>query len=269
MKTRTLLEWSAYFLIVLVPIAVLIMAFSGPVQRQNPATTGTGFQTSILAQTTTPRQRTAAIVDQVSSYNVNQQLITRVSASLVRAGYNVEVFSGSQVTVDLYLTLPSRGYSVIIFRVHSSSTVELGQGRVTSGAPVFLLTGEPYNALSYPYEQMMGQVRAVKIEAGIFFGIGPAFVSRSMKGTFSNTLIVLAGCESLANKDLAKAMIAKGASSVIGWSDSVGLDHNDKGIASLAQSLFENNLPVLEAVQATMKQIGKDPDYQSYLLSYP
>ena len=269
-KTQTLFRWGAYLLIVSVPIVVLLIAFSyQPVQRIESAWTRTAAQTSEPAITTRPRQRVAAILDQVSAYNVNQQLIEDVRACLVGAGYGVEVFSGTQVTVDLYRKLPSRGYDVVILRVHSTSTSEIGQGRVASGGPVFLLTGEPHNQLGYAYEQTMGRVRAVRIEAGTFFGIGPDFVAGSMEGTFPGTLIIIAGCESLANKDLAKALIARGASKVIGWSDSVGLEHNDKAIVSLTRSLFEKRLQVQEAIQATMNEVGKDPAFQSYLLSYP
>jgi len=269
-KTRALFRWSAYLLIASVPIAVLLIAFSyQPVQRIDSAWTRTVAQTTEPVSTTRSRQRVAAILDQVSAYNVNQQLIEEVRACLIRAGFGVEVFSGTQITVDLYRKLPSRGYDVIILRVHSTSTAELGQGRVASGGPVFLLTGEPYNQLGYPYEQTMGRVRAVRIEAGSFFGIGPDFVSTSMEGTFPGTLIVLAGCESLANKDLAKALVARGVSKVVGWSDSVGLEHNDKAILSLTRSLFEKRMQVPEAIQVTMNEVGKDPAFQSYLLSYP
>jgi hypothetical protein len=215
------------------------------------------------------RQKTAAILDQVAAYNVNEKLVDEVRDCLVSAGYRVEVFTGVQVSVDLYRKLPSREYDVIILRVHSTSTVDLGQGRTASGAPVVLLTGEPYNPLTYAYEQTMGRVRAVKIDAGTFFGVGPEFVSASMEGTFPGTLIIIAGCESMVNKDLAKALTARGASRIVGWTDSVTLDHNDKAITSLARNLFKKGLQVLEAIQATMNEIGKDPNSQASLVCYP
>ena len=269
-KAQTLFRWFGYLLIVSVPIAVVAVTFySEPRQQFESAWTRTVAQTSEPAFTMRTRQKTAAIFDQVAVYNINQKLIEEVRDCLVGAGYRVEVFSGVQVTVDLYRKLPSREYDVIILRVHSTSTVDLGQGRTASGAPVVLLTGEPYSSLSYPYEQTMGRVRAVKIDAGTFFGVGPDFVTASMEGTFPGTLIVVAGCESMVNKDLAKALTARGASRVVGWTNSVTLDHNDKAIASLARNLFKKGLQVLDAVQVTMNEIGKDPDSQASLVCYP
>jgi len=268
-NAQHLLQWFAYLMIVSVPIIVLAIAYyPQPVRQDEPVWTRTVAQTS-KPQVTIASPKKAAILDQVSTYSMNQELIENVRRSLGRAGYGVEVFSGAQITVELYRGLPSRQYDVIILRVHSTATVELESGRVGTGAPTVLLTGEPYEELRYPYEQMMGQVCRVKIDAGIFFGISAKFVAESMGGTFRGTLIVLAGCESLANKDMAKALVARGASQVIGWSDSVGLDHNDKAILSLARNLFEKKLSIPEAIQATMSEIGKDPVFQSYLLHYP
>ena len=209
------------------------------------------------------------ILDQLASYNRNEELITTVRSYLAQAGYTVEVFSGTQITVDLYRQLPSRGYGVIILRVHSSSTMEIGDSRVASGAPVYLLTGEPHNQLGYTYDQMMGYVRPVRIDSGTFFGIGPEFVAQRMQGTFRDTIIILAGCESLKNTNMAKALIAKGASHVIGWSDTVELAHNDKAIISLTRALFERRLSPTKAVTSTMQEIGKDPTFQSFLICYP
>jgi len=258
-------------MIVSVPILVLAIAYyPQPVGQDESVWTRTVAQTSKPPVTTFARPKIAAILDQVSIYNVNQELIENVRKSLGRAGYIVEVFSGPQITVDLYRGLPSRQYDVIILRVHSTMrALELGSGRVRTDAPTVLLAGEPYSEVRYVYEQIAGQVHRVRIEAGIFFGISAEFVAESMRGTFPGTLIVLAGCESLANKDMSKALIARGASQVIGWSDSVGLDHNDKAILSLARNLFEKKLSIPEAIQATMSEIGKDPVFQSYLLHYP
>lgn len=269
-KPQTLFRWLAYILIASVPIAVVIIGLP-PSQTPRPESlwTKTLAQTTLPEVTTHSRPKTAAIIDQVAAYNTNEELITNVRSHLDHAGYAVDVFIGIQVTVELYRRLPSRGYSVIVLRVHSTATFELAPGQRTSGGPVFLLTGEPHNSLSYAYEQTMGRVRAVRIDAGTFFGIGPDFVAASMEGTFPDTIIILAGCESLANKDLAKALIARGASRIIGWSDSVSLIHNDKAILSLSRNLFVKKLSIPEAVQATMSEIGKDPDLQSFLLHYP
>jgi hypothetical protein len=251
-----------------VPIAVLLIAFNAPTDsRPEGIWTRTTAQTSIFTVTTRPR--TAVILDQLAAYYPNHELISSVKGYLVRSGYQVEVFLGDQVTVDLYRTLPSKDYGVIILRVHSTSTVEVSQSRTVSGAPVFLLTGELHNYVSHSYDQLMSYVRPVKIDVGTFFGIGPDFVSKRMEGTFPSSLIILAGCESLRNKDLARALIARGASNVIGWSDSVELEHNDKAIVSLTKALFQRRLPITVATQSTMNEIGKDPTFQSTLLSYP
>ena len=250
-----------------VPIAVLAMTLSFPEQTR-PDNTWTRTSIPYSTPATTLRLRTAAILDQLAVYAPNEDLIQAVRKQLVQAGYDVDVFSGARVTVELYRQLPSMGYHLIILCVHSTSTRYLGEGRTISGQAVVLLSGDRYDSSMYPFEQVMRHVFAVSIDAGIFFGIGPEFVSSSMKGTFQNTVVVLAGCESLANKDLAKALVARGASHVIGWSDKVGIDHNDKAIISLIGAMYKKRLAVASAVQETMGEIGKDPIYQSILIYY-
>lgn len=150
-KRRRLQEWIGYLLIAAVPIAVIAIAFFPTPSPQSPATwTRTTAQTSI--HTTVSRPKTAAILDQLSVYSPNENLIATVQGYLTRASYRVEIFSAEEITVDLYRQLPSRGYGVIILRVHSTATVEVSEGHTVSGAPVYLLTGEPYNRLGYSYD---------------------------------------------------------------------------------------------------------------------
>jgi hypothetical protein len=256
------------YLILAMPAIVLILSFL-PANTPQPHTIWTEkTATERRTSTHTVRTRSAAIFDQLSVYLPNEELIERVRSSLSLSGYTVEIFSGNDITVDMYRELPSRNYGVILLRVHSTSSVQQEEDKVIKGAPVILLTGESYSAHKYSYEQLMGYVQRVKVDGGVYFGIGAEFVLNRMEGSFPNSLIIIAGCESMANKDLAKALVTKGASNVVGWSGNVDSDHNDKAIISLTRTIFEKSLPLAKAIETTMKEIGRDPQFQSFLMHY-
>jgi hypothetical protein len=84
----------------------------------------------------------AAIIDQLSLYQPNPTFIADVSQQLQAQGFTVDVYSGSQVTVDLYENLPAHGYEIIIFRAHAGFLSEDSGGEVKG--PTYLFTGENY-----------------------------------------------------------------------------------------------------------------------------
>jgi hypothetical protein len=62
----------------------------------------------------------AAIVDHLSLTEPNPAFADRATGVLEEAGYAVDYYPGEQVTVDFYRELPSRGYEMLILRVHSA-----------------------------------------------------------------------------------------------------------------------------------------------------
>src|SRR3990170_1695590 len=66
-----------------------------------------------------PAGPSAVIVDQLSLTYPNPAFAEAATETLEEAGHRVEYFAGEQVTVDLYRSLPRRGYDLILLRAHS------------------------------------------------------------------------------------------------------------------------------------------------------
>jgi hypothetical protein len=157
------------------------------------------------------------------------------------------------------------GYKLIILRVHAGINEGLGNS-------TFLFTSENYSQQRYAEEQLTDQIRPGVINLqekdNPVFSIGPAFFLNSMKGNFQGTTIVISSCYGLHNDLLAKALVAKGTSSVIGWENLVSLDHTDRAAMLLSKYLLEDGLTVKEAVDRVTAEVGKDSSGSS-LEYYP
>jgi hypothetical protein len=115
---------------------------------------------------------------------------------------------------------------------------------------------------------MSDQVRASKLfyeDSPEFFAVGPAFVRRSMRGFFPGTVVVIGGCQSLAAPDLARALLEKGAATVIGWDEMVNLSHNNQAVLRLMEAMFVEQVSPEEAVERAMAEVGPDPRFDSSL----
>ncbi|MEM3527419.1 MAG: hypothetical protein QXI59_03735 [Candidatus Bathyarchaeia archaeon] len=101
-------------------------------------------------------EKKAALIDQLSISFPNQTFVAEFKKIFRDAGFMVDVYSGSEVTIELYRQLPLMGYRVIVFRVHQSTPVEylLPSSRPVKGPPVYLFTGEPYTEHKYVIEQL-------------------------------------------------------------------------------------------------------------------
>lgn len=227
-------------------------------QSQNETTNPTSFQLK------------AAIVDHLSLTFPNQTFVETASHTLEQAGYSVDYYPGENVTVEFYRNLPTHNYGFIILRVHSSATYAGG-----TESPVVLFTSEPYSQTKYVHEQLTYQLAGIAFsveekEKGIaYFGISPLFVTKSMKGNFQNTLIIMMGCEGLENPSIARAFVEKGAKVYIGWNHGVLASHTDQATTCLLQHVITEKQTINQAIDNTMKEVGPDPSYKSVLLYYP
>ncbi|GAG19351.1 unnamed protein product, partial [marine sediment metagenome] len=197
------------------------------------------------------------------------------------AGFSVDVYEGEEITVEFYRTLPTKGYQLILFRTHSTSTFVK---TLTSG-PVVLYTSELYEENKYVREQLANRIKPViplydpsagpstgsghPDDSPLYFAIAPGFVSRDMIGRFEETLLIIGGCDILGKVDLAQAFIERGASTVVGWNEWVDIPHNDKVLLHLLRGLTVEELTTEQAVTKTMNEIGPDPAYRSFLTYFP
>jgi hypothetical protein len=214
----------------------------------------------------TPR---AAIIDQLYSTYPNSDLTTKLTQELERFGFQVDLYQGDSVTIDLYRNLPQYGYGVIVIRSHSGVMIQRLYDSTNIGT--YLFTNEPYGGLKYPKEQLNDEIARAMTENDqpSFFSIGPKFITNSMKGRLKNTVVIIDGCSALYYDDLAKSFVAKGASAYLAWDKSVRLDYADDTTWSLIKNLCSEGVTIDKAVNRTMAEKGPDPESQAILKYYP
>ena len=218
----------------------------------------------------------AAIIDMLYSKLPNVDFEKTAIKDLQDAGYQVDVYKTSNSTVELYKKLPSMNYKYIVFRTHG-----LHHGDIEPSASIF--SGEVYTLNKYFNEQMSGEVgKAVTLThaeiiarggwAGLnnqtYFTIGSKFVDNSMVGKFPDSVILIAGCDALSNDDLAKSLVAKGASDVIGWNNLVAADDNDKMILKVLTEITENKQTPENATKIVMANFTSKSSFGGKLVHY-
>ena len=247
---------------------------------------GIGFSTFFLlgdAQLETydgpPR---AVIIDQLHDEMPNESFHTKATEYFEAAGYTVDIVTTKDVTVDFYKELPKMNYKFVVVRTHGAENSD----------DVVLFTGEKYSEEQYIQEQLFGQVqkatplleRIYKVDdissewvivndtyrylstpanpiyqaENEYFAIAPKLVSDAMNGKFDDTVFILGGCNTLSNPSLAQALIERGASSVVGWDNSVGNTDNDWNMQRLLEKILVDKMPVEEAVDAIQETLILD-----------
>lgn len=209
----------------------------------------------------------AAIIDQLCVLQPNQAFLNQITQELEDYGFEVDLYQGDEITVDLYRSLPNLDYKLIIFRAHSG--LLSGQGEVVNKTSLF--TNEPYSETKHIKEQLSDQLARARIDKNhpYVFSIRDKFITQGMKGEFNNTVIIMMGCSCLHIEDLAQAFIGKGASAYLAWDATVDLGYVDKATPYLMEQLCANNLTVKKAVRNTMNTIGPDPIYGARLKYFP
>ncbi|MGQ9570856.1 MAG: hypothetical protein ACUVUQ_08465, partial [Thermodesulfovibrionales bacterium] len=207
----------------------------------------------------------AAIVDHLSISHPNSAFVKECSEIMKDAGYAVDYFKGEDVTVEFYRNLPSKGYDLIIFRVHSTY--------IHKYLSLALFTSEPYSRERYAQEQMLNRVARGFIEPyhegdPHYLAITDKFVRYSMKGSFKDTVIIMMGCAGI-KKCMATAFIQRGAKAYIGWNGPVSIHHTDIAILRLLRYLLIGKETIAKAIENTMKEVGSEPQYKNTLLFWP
>lgn len=212
----------------------------------------------------------AAIVDQLSLTYPNPGFADETTVLLEEAGYVVDYYPGEEVTVDFYRDLPTRGYDLLLLRVHAARRPDVLASKLPDEASLF--TSEAYSRTDYVEEQ--DDLRLVKVKYSedaeeVFFGVRSDFISSSMRGDFDGATVVLMGCDTLRGMATADAFVERGAAAVIGWSDLVSASHTDEATQRLLEHLVAQSHPVAQAVAETVEEVGPDPAFGSTLLLYP
>jgi len=259
-RKRVLKKRLAYGAIV---VAVIVLAFLVYSSRQKPSDKVDNFLFK------------AAIVDHLSKGGIvpwpNQTFINSSRDTLEASDFMVSIYNYEELDVPFYRSIPTKGFGLIIFRVHSA----IVEGSTSLG----LFTSELfdknklqpnglYYGYIYPYKDAL--VNASYSDAGPFyFGIAPDFIKYCMQGQFQNTIIILMGCDGLKFNSTAEAFVSKGAKVCIGWSGLVDASHTDKATDYLLKRLVTRIYGVSDVVNETMHVVGPDPSYGSVLECYP
>lgn len=237
----------------------------------------------------------ALILDQLYSEIPNNDFHKTASEYFQAAGYSVDIVTTENVTVDFFKNLPSMNYKFVVIRTHGADNED--------GNEVVLFTGEKYTEQKYIQEQLFGQVRKAvplllvdyTVESNEesdwvilndtyrylsssanaythadneFFAISPKMVE-SMNGKFGDTIFLLGGCNTLSNPSMAKALVEKGASDVIGWSDAIGSGENDSALLVFLKEYLMDNRKIDKIIDSMPTHLDPDlMDYVAFLKHY-
>jgi len=246
----------------------------------------------------------AAILDQLHSDIPSKDFQNKAAEYLETAGYEVDIYTTEELTVDFYKTLPKMNYEFIVFRTHAIGTD--GPENFEKNKSVALFTGESYADDKYIQEQLFGQLRkgapfmssivevsvdlsnlnesahtdegyvvessfSIADSTDAYFTIGSKYVDELMEGSFPNSILVLGGCSTLSEPSLAKSLINRGASSIIGWDSLVGSDRNDIVMLDFLENVLINDMEIKDAVQSVFKkhslELESRPHFSYYVES--
>lgn len=230
----------------------------------------------------------AVIIDQLNDEIPDEAFQKQATLYLEEAGYEVDLITTKEITVDFYKKLPTMNYKIVVVRTHGADD--------SDNSDVVLFTGEKYTEDKYISEQLFGNVKkaapvleiafspqnsnsewvivndtyryqksSVKQEESTddaYFAISPKFVKESMEGKFNDTLFILGGCETLVNPSLASSLVEKGASTVVGWDATVGNISNDSAILLFLENYLINQYDVKKTV--SIIQDGLVPENMYY-----
>ena len=99
-----------------------------------------------------------------------------------------------------------------------------------------------------------------------YFTIGSKLIDELMIGKFPQSVIIIGGCESVRNHDLAKSLISRGASVVVGWDRSINSLENDQVMLSLLEETLINKIGFNDEIISVMEEFGPNLTYSSKLL---
>lgn len=254
-------------------------------------------QTNINAENKESGVLRATIIDQLQTDIPNEHFDKKATEFLKMAGYEVDLYTTENVTIDFYKKLPSMNYKFIVVRSHALA-------KETDDKSVMLFSGEKYTTDKYIQEQLLGQVAkgtplleeefqakvgdSAHFESGNsgvllnvtmpakstqrahdeFFLVTPKLVSELMVGKFPGSVVILGGCNTLENPSMAEPMIKRGASSVIGWNDFVGSADNDRVILDVLEKILVNKMEPQEAVNEVKNNYHLNPKYPATLEYY-
>jgi hypothetical protein len=193
----------------------------------------------------------AALIDALYSTYPNEEFTRSLNRTLVDVGFTVDIYEGSEVTVDFLKRLRS-GYKLVIFRMHSA---------LSSSNDLYFFTGEAYSDGKYLPEASFRLVQKgyTSEDSQPVFAVNWGFVKRCMAGKFDGALVVAMGCDGAVDHLMAKEFVNQGAIGYVGWTGPVLLSNSDRATLYLIEALYNEQLSLEAAVERTNGQVEADP----------
>lgn len=195
-----------------------------------------------------PCQPKAAIIDQLNSSQLtgtsrfpNQTFVKTAKELLYKRFPQVDYYSDN-ATVDQYRSLPSIGYRLIIWRVHSA---------LDKNHFIAICSSERYDSKKYnQYSADQLTLCNITGDPNLYFAITPKFVEECMSGGFEDTVIVFMSCNGLKQEYIktAETFVKKGAKAWISWNGWIDPSDNDYAMTLLLDYLINENNTISEAV---------------------
>ena len=210
----------------------------------------------------TSSTKKAILIDQLDKDFPNPILQGTLTEYFNSANYELDIYTTDEITVDFFKKLPSMNYDFVIIRSHALA--------VWNEEPsAWIFTGEKYTKDKYISEQQSGHVsRGVPFrvstanELGFdeasksrLFMIGSKMITEQMDGSFPGSVIILAGCDTLALPDLAESFIYRGASQVVGWNGLIDSNNNDLVLRNLLKQTLLFNNGIEKSVQIVNEEL--------------
>jgi hypothetical protein len=260
-KMRAVYAGITLLLVVCLIIGALFYSegfFAGPNART--VSTGGVDDGKSLGGTVKDNAPKAVVIDALSEAGAYDEFDDSVNRTLRQAGFAVDVYQGSKVTVD-FLEKFQGDYKLVIFRVHSA---------LSSDKQLYLFTAEPYSSEKYSQEQyflLVKEAYATESSQPVF-AVNWGFVKRLMTGDFNGTIVVVMGCDGMDDPLIAKEFCNQGAVGYAAWNGPVLLSHSDEATLHLIEDLYVSKQPLQESVNDTNRQVGGDPASGSTLECY-
>ena len=235
----------------------------GPSQIKEPSKSETSSSSKQESKQFTTQR--AVIIDQLNDELPNLEFQGDATRILEDAGYQVDLYTTKEITVEFYKKLPSMNYNFILIRSHG------GEGDPSEEYPTRLFTGEKYATDKYTLDQLSGQVgygfpfydeqlqefqeKHENPYDHAYFTISSKMVKEGMKGTFPESTIIVGGCQSARSHDLMESLIRRGAGHVLGWDASIGSVDNDKAMIVFLEDIFVNKVTLYDAAAKINKEM--------------
>lgn len=200
----------------------------------------------------------AAILDGLGIDFPNKTFIDSATRILEEAGFTVDVYGSENVTLNLLKSLPSKKYSLVIFRVHG--------GRIRQPIGLFIGGGlfvERCGPESHREEVESGYLLLGRpfLSNHTYCVAPPHYISDKLKGRFTETLVIAMSCFTGDDRVMADAFFSKGAGAYLGFKGEVSPQYVDAFTIRFLEKVYLGKLSPREAFEEVLEEMGVDKAY--------